>query len=627
VDGKGNAFVVGTSFNATFPTTAGAYRTAYGGGLSDAFVTKLNSEGSTLVYSTYLGGNGLEDANAIVVDNSGSAYVTGRTSSTNFPTTAGAYQATFGGGISNGFVSKLNPTGSALVYSTYLGGSDTDVGQGIAIDGSGNAYAMGITNSANFPTTARAFQTTFGGGSGIGDAFVSKLNAGGSGLVYSTYLGGSNQDFGAGIAVDNSGNAFITGSTLSADFPTTSGADQTTYGGRVDTFVSKLNAAGSGLAYSTYLGGSDVDIGAGIAVDSSGNVYVTGYTQSIGFPTTTGAFQTTFGGGSVDAFVSKFTFALPVTATPTPSSTPCPGACLTNTPTITRTVTSTATPTFTPTATSTPNATTRLDSIGIFRPSASTFYLRLYNSTGIADISVTFKPTTKPYPVVGDWTGAGYDTVGVFNQNTGQFSLRNSNTFGTPDAQFTFGSANDTPLSGKWLSSAAHFGVGVFRPSNGLIYLKNSLTDGFADYIMVLGIPGDKGLAGDWNGKNYDSPGVYRPSNITFYLTNQVCSCSVYSDDAFQYGVGGDAPVVGDWVGLGHDGVGLFRQTNGVTYLKNELTTGFADTTFVYGIAGDVPVAGHWQAVYPPRAGQATAPTNPGNVSPTSVPTPGGPGD
>ncbi len=255
------------------------------------------------------------------------------------------------------------------------------------------------------------------------------------------------------------------------------------------------------------------------------------------------------------------------------------------------------------------------DTIGIFRPSTNSFYLKLHNATGFADITVPFNVGTRPYPVVGDWTGTGADTIGLFDQSNGLFSLRNSNTPGTPDEQLVLGDPNDMPLAGRWTAGAANAGVGVFRPSNGLIYLKNALTTGFADDTMVLGIPGDVGLAGDWSDNGYDSPGVYRPSNITFYLSNQVCNCAVFGDYAFQYGNPGDAPVVGDWIAQGYDGVGLFRQNNGYTYLRNSLTTGYADTTFVYGSPGDIPVAGHWQLTYPPAP-------NPVNVlvPPTTAP-------
>ena len=298
VDASGNAYVAGLTDSSDFPTTPGAFQTTPGGN-GDAFVSKLNAAGSALLYSTYLGGSNFDVARGLAVDASGNAYVTGQTDSSNFPTTPGAFQTSFGGGGNNAFVSKLNAAGSALVYSTYLSGGGGSVGFGVAIDASENAYVTGGTGS-DFSTTPGAFQTTYGGGDG--DAFVSKLNAAGSGLLYSTYLGGNDDDVGYSIALDASGNAYLTGLTSSSDFPTTSGAFQTTFGGISDAFVSKLNAAGSALVYSTYLGGSAYDLGGGIMADASGNAYVTGLAASSNFPTTPGAFQTT---GNSDAFVTK----------------------------------------------------------------------------------------------------------------------------------------------------------------------------------------------------------------------------------------------------------------------------------------------------------------------------------
>src|SRR5216110_1557886 len=266
-----------------------------------------------LSYSTYLGSSDEEGETRIAVDAAGNAYVAGETVSSNFPTTAGAFQTTFGGGVfsaGDAFVTKLNPTGSALVYSTYLGGSSSDAGYGIAVDAAGNAYVTGGTGSTDFPTTIGAFQTTKGGG--FRDAFVTKLNPTGSALVYSTYLGGSGDDYGEGIKLDAAGNAYVTGGTGSTVFPTTAGAFQRTFGAPVcdgctsNAFVTKLDPTGSALVYATYLGGSGRDGGWGIAVDTLGNAYVTGSTtSSTNFPTTTGAFQTTYGGGFGEAFVTK----------------------------------------------------------------------------------------------------------------------------------------------------------------------------------------------------------------------------------------------------------------------------------------------------------------------------------
>jgi hypothetical protein len=301
VDSSGNAYVAGATDSSNFPITAGAFQTTLAGAYN-AFVSKLNRGGSALVYSTFLGGNVQDYGEGIAVDSSGNAYVTGYTESSNFPTTAGALQTTYGGGFADVFVTKLNSSGSTLDYSTYLGGSGNDNGNGIAVDSSGNAYVVGITDSSNFPTTAGAFQTTNAGGY---DAFVSKLNSSGSALIYSTYLGGSGNDNGQGIGLDSSGDAYVSGGTSSTDFPTTAGAFQTTLAGSQNAFVSKLNGSGSALTYSAYLGGSGNDDGLGIAVDSAGNAYVFGLTDSSNFPTTPGAFQTTFGGGAFDAFVTK----------------------------------------------------------------------------------------------------------------------------------------------------------------------------------------------------------------------------------------------------------------------------------------------------------------------------------
>jgi hypothetical protein len=315
VDSAGNAYVTGETTSVDFPTANPAQSGT--GGRADVFVSKLNPSGTALLYSTYLGGSGSggDVGYSIAVDNSGNAYVTGYTRSNNFPI-RNALQPVSGGGP-DAFVAKLNTTGSALVYSTYLGGSaaglgDGDFGYGIAVDAAGNAYVTGETTSINFPTV-NPLQPTKAGGR---DAFVSKLNATGTALVYSTYLGGSayehggiNVDFhstkpGNRIAVDTAGNAYVTGYTWSTDFPTMN-ALQPANRGQADVFVSKLNAAGTALIYSTYLGGSGTagDYAYGIAVDIAGNAYITGNTSSSDFPTAN-AFQP-LKRNREDAFIAK----------------------------------------------------------------------------------------------------------------------------------------------------------------------------------------------------------------------------------------------------------------------------------------------------------------------------------
>ncbi len=273
-----------------------------------------------LSYSTYLGGNGYDAGVGLAVDSSGNAYITGTTASLNFPVTPGVLQDSLKGS-QNAVVVKVNPEGSALIYSTYLGGSGQDTGAAIAVDASGATYLTGQTTSTDFPTTPGAFQTAFGAKSCPSpfvtcyDAFVTKVSPDGSGLAYSSYLGGSAIDIGAGIAVDAVGRAFVAGSTNSTNFPTTSGAFQTTLqsgmcglsGTCSDAFLTVLNTSGSALAYSTFLGGASGDGALGVSVNASGQAALTGFTRSVDFPITTGAFQQTLGslmGGGNNAFVA-----------------------------------------------------------------------------------------------------------------------------------------------------------------------------------------------------------------------------------------------------------------------------------------------------------------------------------
>ncbi len=306
LDGAGNIYVTGESDSTSFPTTAGAYDRTHNG-VWDVFVTKLNATGSGLIYSTFIGGSDTDIGHDIAVDSSGSVFVTGATvdAVTNYPTTAGAYDTTHNGS-SDVFVTKLNATGSGLIYSTFIGGSGSENSLSVALDSSGSVIITGTTFDAttDYPTTAGAYDTTHNGSN---DVFVTKLNATGSGLIYSTFIGGSDTDVGYDVAVDSSGSVYVTGTTVDAttDYPTTAGAYDTTHNGSNDVFVTKLNATASGLIYSTFIGGSDIDYSYGIAVDSSGSVYVTGTTVdgAIDYPTTSGAYDTTHN-GSDDVFVT-----------------------------------------------------------------------------------------------------------------------------------------------------------------------------------------------------------------------------------------------------------------------------------------------------------------------------------
>jgi hypothetical protein len=315
VDAAGNAYIVGTTQSPDFTTTAGAFdRTGAVSTVSDVFVAKLNPAGTALVYATFIGGVDFDWGRAIAIDSAGNAYIAGQTKSSDFPTTKGSFDRSLGIPPNcprcatdnyDAFVTKLNAAGSALVYSTYLGGaSDIDDALAIAVDAAGSAYVAGETFSSDFPSTPGAFRTARAAGGP--DAYVTKLNPTGSALVYSTFIGGTQVDFAARIVVDGSNNAYVLGNTSSADFPTTPGAFDTSQNGSFDLFVLKLNAAGSNLVYSTFLGGLGFDSAGGLAVDSNGSAYVSGGTSSADYPVTPGAFQTvsqTSGGGG--GFVTK----------------------------------------------------------------------------------------------------------------------------------------------------------------------------------------------------------------------------------------------------------------------------------------------------------------------------------
>jgi len=343
LDSGGNAYVVGSTTSTDFPTL-----NPLPSETGDGFVTKLNSSGKTLVYSTYIGGGTGDFAGAVAVDGTGNAYVTGGTKNPGFKTTPGVVQpmcgtdGTCNGGLYDAFVSVINPSGSGFVYSTFLGGELSDKGLGIAVDAAGDAYVTGVTSSTKFPLQS-PLQKTFGGGSLPSDAFVTELNPTGTQLVYSTYLGGSGDDAGLAIAVDSNKNAYVTGVTGSMNFPTASPTQLKNNGGN-DAFVSEISAGGSALTFSTYLGGSlNEDTAtsnnggslAGIAVDSAGaNVYVTGSTASTDFPTVDP--EQPGAGGTGDAFVAKYsTSGFTVTNAALSPASGIPGVSATATITVT----------------------------------------------------------------------------------------------------------------------------------------------------------------------------------------------------------------------------------------------------------------------------------------------------
>lgn len=323
LDSSSAIYVAGDTFSTNLPIGIAA-QPSYGGGTAgqcpttaagqplggDAFAFKLLAIGPTLRYTTYLGGSGCEAGRGIAVDDAGNAYVTGATTSTNFPT-VGPVQSTIGGGsctpsgggatysCPDAFVSKIKPDGSALVYSTYLGGNGLDDGAAIAVDSSGAAYLVGTTQSADFPTES-PWQPALRGPQ---DVFASKLNPAGSALAYSTYFGGTGSESGAALQLDSSLRPYIVGSTSSGDLPLINEVRSTLAGGQ-DAFAAVLTASGSGLNFSTYFGGSADDQGLGLALDSTGNFWLAGFTDSASFPTSSNPLQANSAGGR-DGFLAK----------------------------------------------------------------------------------------------------------------------------------------------------------------------------------------------------------------------------------------------------------------------------------------------------------------------------------
>ncbi len=303
VDDSENAFITGYTQSHDFPNTTGALDIILNG-TNDIFVSKLNHNGSQLIFSTFIGGSLDDRGNAIEVNTLGEAFVTGRTDSTDFPVTKDALNSSNNGNRDIVCV-KLYPNGSKLIYSTYIGGSGSDYAYDIAIDPYGDAYVTGNTQSLDFPTTKNAFDNS---SSVNQDGFVLKLNNNGSKLNYSTYIRGNQADYIINIETNSKGEAFITGLTSSSDFPTTPGAKDTSFNGNfgtLDCFITKLNHNGSKLNYSTFIGGVNDDGGYGLKLDLEGNAVVTGYTDSDDFPTTPRAYCTQKNSGDVSVFVLK----------------------------------------------------------------------------------------------------------------------------------------------------------------------------------------------------------------------------------------------------------------------------------------------------------------------------------
>ncbi len=546
VDSAGKAYVVGETYSTQYFPTKNRFQ---GCGVFfpqslnslDAFLTVFNASGSDITYSTCIGGNVTTDsAFSVAVDSSNNAYLTGFAAGGNFPT-KNAAQAESGGGI-DGWIAKFNPSQSgddSLIYSTYIGGSGTENSLSIAVAANGTASITGITGSTNFPLK-NAFDTT----NQVSEAFVAQYNSSGA-LLNSSFLGGAAADQGIAVALGNGGTIYVTGDTLSNDFPTAVPFQAARRGVR-DSFVAKIRFGinnNPGVSSASYIGGNGNDSGNGIAVRGA-FIYVSGKTESNNLLTTNGVVKGTSNATATnpDGFVAKI-------------------------------------------------LDTRLETVGVFDTVNTVFNLKNTLSGGSPDIVVD-RGIPGDTGVAGDFNGDGIDTVSTFNNGTWKIFNINNVVSGYPTSPLTanFGLAGDLPVVGDWDGDGVET-IGTFRPSTGQFFLSNSNTTPAINFQIQFGQNGDLPVAGDWNGDGIDTVGVFRPGANTFFLTNQnVANPPI--DFTSVFGIAEDLPVAGDFDGNGVDTISVWRPSTREFFISNDNVSVAAQ--FVFGQTGNTPVVGDW---------------------------------
>jgi hypothetical protein len=565
LDSARNVYLTGWTSSANFPV-AGAFQ-AHLKGTRDAFAVKLNASGNSLIYSTYLGGSGIDTGNAIAVDTSGGAVIVGDSTSMNLPVTRGVVQPS-SSGSQDAFVAYFSPAGNTLKFLTYLGGSGVDHASSVALGGNGNVLIGGYTWSTNFPTVL-PFQTASGGGQ---DGFVTKLWSDGTHLKFSTYIGGFGGSVGApeavnGLFVDPLGNVVVAGVTSSANFPITAGAFQTLFGGQTDGFIAHLTPAGS-LLESTFLGGALSDGINAIAVDFHGNPYVTGFTSSNDFPVQR-PLQTT-NGGSMDAFVVKMNTIL---------SSVTFGTYL--------------------------GGTGSDAGNGIAVDSETSIVVAGQTSSGNFPIagnlqnylpSVLSSFVTKIAPSFTLGVSYGFQGQLEFTSDPWHVSSYVSSTF--------YGDATDLPIVGDWNGSGTK-GIGIFRNGTWILDTNgNGILDA-TDKTVVFGQAGDIPIVGDWRGTGRIALGLFRRGTFILDLSGHLSGIPTgLSDATYTFGQAGDVPIVSDWSGSGTTKVGIFRNGLWLEDYNGDGVFNGLDRSYVYGQAGDLPVVGDWDSSgNPPKIG------------------------
>jgi len=604
VDSGGNVYVAGTVGGTGFPTTTGAFKTVTNG-VPDAFVAKLNTTGQ-LVYCTLLGGAGADSATGIRVDASGNAYVVGSTTSTNFPVTTGAPQTAFRGGY-DGFVTKLNATGSALIYSTLVGGTGQDLLQSIALNASGIACVAGSTASTDL-ATVNPLQASMNGSMSV---MVGCLNAGGTAWNFLTYLGGSGTDQALGIALDTTGNLYLTGSTSSVDFPTTVGVFQTVQQGGYDAFVTKINAAGQAVIYSTYLGGAANETGNAIAVDRYGRAIVAGFTGSFNFPTQNAVQNANK--GAFDAFVSGVSAAGDSLFFSTylggSGDDRGFGLALSNTSFHSLWTTGySGSVDFPMTAAGVPapfNAfATQISfpqQIGTYRPSTWTLDANGNGTLDAGDFNFTYGQSAST-PIWGDWNGDGETKIGCYYQGFWYLDMNGDGIWDAGDMLIQWGNSTGVPVTGDW-NGDGRTKIGFF--DHGTWYLDvngNGILDA-GDRIFMWGSATSIPVIGDWNGDGRSKAGVVQAG--VWYLDVMDTGFWATGDVVFAWGSSTMTPIVGDWSGDGRTKAGSFDPATGNWYLDvtGDGTWEAGDLAFGWGNSTATPVIGDWNGDGRAKAG------------------------
>lgn len=620
----GTIAIAGTTAAINFPATPGGFDTG-GAFPSDVFVIRLDSTGRELLSSTVFGGGAPEEVTDLALGPDNDLFVVGWTSSGDFPTSPGCFDATHNSlSEQDGFVVRIAVDGTALRYGTFLGSIRPDVVEAIAVDADGFAYVTGWTDGPEFPTTPGAFDTT---GQDNRESFVTKLDPGGTALVYSTFLGGSFSDKGHAINLDAAGRAIVAGDTASTDFPVTAGAFQQTKGGDFDVFVTKLNANGSALVFSTFLGGTAFELPSSIAIDGTDNILVVGSSGSTNFPTTSAAYDRSYNGGTSDAFLAALT----------PNAGGLAYATLyggSGVDSIASVAVSSSGDTWICGQSDSPDiplSSNGFDEsndasvdalIASFGSSGSVLaYATIVGGTSfdrLSDLAIddagvltavgqAYSPefVTASFGVL-DGNDAlilrlvpAADTVGLYVPASSVWFERFTNTSGNANRAFSYGAGGLglLPIAGNW-DGVGGDSPGLYDPTSGAFFLRNSNAPGPADVVFTFGAGGADllPLVGDWNGDGTDTVGVYSRSTGAFFLKDT--NAGGDADTVFTFGAGGPGilPMAGDWDANGADSIGLYALSDGAFFLHNDNAGGDADIVFTFGAGGPgvTPVVGDW---------------------------------